>query len=269
MTYDALKVDRMGPVLKVALNRPEARNAMSPIMLAELERAFAEAREDPQIRVLVLTGSGGVFSAGGDFRNMQKSDAATSGNVDDTAASNRRFGTFLEMANAFPKALVTLVEGACMGGGVGLVAVSDWVIAERAAQIGTPEVTVGIVPAQITPFILDRIGGAHGRRLTCFGLRLSAEEAYRIGLVHEVAESPQDLHVRGAAAVNQLLRCAPAAFTATKALVRRSQREPLAETLDAASYMFANALAGEAKEGIGAFLEKRKPSWNSKIETLS
>lgn len=83
--------------------------------------------------------------------------------VEDTAASNRRFGTFLEMASVFPKALVTLVEGPCMGGGVGLVAVSDWVIAERGAQIGTPEVSIGIVPAQITPFILERIGSA--RRL--------------------------------------------------------------------------------------------------------
>ncbi len=268
MSYEALQVDRDGPVLKVALNRPEVRNAMSPTMLAELGQAFGEARDNPEIRALVLRGNGGTFSAGGDFRNMQKSDAARGAGTAETAACNRRFGTFLEMASAFPKALITLVEGACMGGGVGLVAVSDWVIAERKAQVGTPEVTVGIVPAQITPFIIDRIGTAHGRRLAAFGLRLSAEEAYRLGLVHEIAEDAVDLLHRGAAAVNQVLRCAPGALAQTKQLVRQSQREPLSPTLDAASHMFAGALAGEAKEGIGAFLEKRKPAWLGKIETL-
>ena len=268
MSYEALAVERDGPVLRVALNRPEVRNAMSPVMLAELAQAFGEARDNPEVRVLVLKGNGGTFSAGGDFRNMQKSEAARGAGVAETAARNRRFGTFLEMASVFPKALVTLVEGACMGGGVGLLAVSDWVIAERSAQIGTPEVTVGIVPAQITPFILERIGSAHGRRLTCFGLRLSAEEAFRLGLVHDLADGPQDLVARGVAAVNQVLRCAPSALAETKALVRRSQREPLSDVLDAASHMFAHALAGEAKEGIGAFLEKRKPAWVSKIETL-
>lgn len=90
----------------------------------------------------------------------------------------------------------------------------------------------------------------------------------RIGLVHEVADGPQDLVVRGVAAVNQVLRCAPGAVAETKALVRQSQHEPLGQSLDAASFMFANALASEAKEGIAAFLEKRKPAWAAKIEGL-
>lgn len=268
MPYETLLVERVGPVLKVTLNRPDVRNAMSPVMLAELGQAFAEARDDAQVRALVLMGAGGNFCAGGDFRNMQKSDAARGAGTADTAASNRRFGTFLEMASTFPKALITLVEGACMGGGVGLVAVSDWVIAERNAQIGTPEVTVGIVPAQITPFIIERIGTAHGRRLAAFGLRLSADEACHIGLVHELAGSRDDLIAKGVAAVNQVLRCAPAAVTETKVLVRKSEREPLGDALDAASHMFARSQAGDAKEGIGAFLEKRKPAWLTKIENL-
>lgn len=268
MPYEALLVERVGPVLKVTLNRPDVRNAMSPVMLAELGQAFAEARDDTQVRALVLMGAGGNFCAGGDFRNMQKSDAARGAGTADTAASNRRFGTFLEMASEFPKALITLIEGACMGGGVGLVAVSDWVIADRGAQIGTPEVSVGIVPAQITPFIIERIGTAHGRRLAAFGLRLSAEEAARIGLVHELADGRDDLLAKGIAAVNQVLRCAPAAVAETKVLVRKSEREPLGHALDAASHMFARSQAGDAKEGIGAFLEKRKPAWATKIETL-
>lgn len=268
MPYEALTVERAGPALKVTLNRPDVRNALSPDMMAELAQAFAEARDDTGIRALVLSGAGGNFCAGGDFRNMQKSDAARGVGTADTAASNRRFGTFLDEASRFPKALITLLEGACMGGGVGLVAVSDWVIAERTAQIGTPEVTVGIVPAQITPFIVARIGTAHGRRLAAFGLRLGAEEAARIGLVHELADGRDDLLAKGVAAVNQVLRCAPAAVAETKDLVRLSEREPLDATLDAASHMFARSQAGDAKEGIGAFLEKRKPAWFDKIGGL-
>ncbi len=177
-------------------------------------------------------------------------------------------GTFLEQADAFPKALILLVEGACMGGGVGLIAVADWVIAEKESKIGTPEVTVGIVPAQITPFIVQRIGSAHARRLTAFGLRLGADEALRIGLVHEVATNHGELMDKGTAAINQCLRCAPGALAETKKLVRASSREGLGAVLDDASHMFAAALAGDAKEGIRAFLEKRKPAWLKKIERI-
>ncbi|MBX9590721.1 MAG: enoyl-CoA hydratase/isomerase family protein [Hyphomonadaceae bacterium] len=224
MAYETLIVERDGPVMKVTLNRPDARNALSPQMLAELGQAFAQAREDEAVRVLVLIGAGGNFCAGGDFKGMQQSQAAQGGAMASTAASNRRFGAFLEQADAFPKALIALVEGACMGGGVGLVAVADWVIADSAAQIGTPEVTVGIVPAQITPFVVQRIGTAHARRLTAFGLRLTAQEAHRIGLVHEVAANHGEVLEMGAAAINQCLRCAPGAVAETKKLVRASAR---------------------------------------------
>ena len=135
--------------------------------------------------------------------------------------------------------VIALIEGAAMGGGVGLVAIADWAIAERSAQIGTPEVTVGLVPAQIAPFLVARIGYTQARRLASFGLRLGAEEALRIGLVHELADGRDDLLAKGAAAVNQVLRCAPEAVAETKKLVRASLREPLGPTLDAASHMFA------------------------------
>jgi isohexenylglutaconyl-CoA hydratase len=261
MTHETLLVERNGPVTKITLNRPEARNALSQQMMSELAQAFADAREDAGCRVLFLTGAGGNFSAGGDLKGMQKSEAAQSGSLDSTAASNRRFGAFLEQADTFPKAFIALVEGACMGGGVGLLAVADWVIATQDAKIGTPEVTVGILPAQITPFVAQRIGHAHARRLAAFGLRLDAAEAARIGLVHELAESHGDLLAKGTAAIGQCLRCAPDAVAATKALLRSAQTQPLGTTLDQASHLFAASLAGEAKEGIAAFRDKRKAAW--------
>ena len=156
-----------------------------------------------------------------------------------------------------------------MGGGVGLMAVADWVIAEKAAQIGTPEVTAGVVPAQITPFLVRRIGYAQARRLAACGLRLGANDAQRIGLVHELADGRDELAAKGVAAVNQALRCAPQAVAETKRLVRASLGErPLGPVLDQAAEMFAAALAGEAREGIRAFVEKRRPAWSERIEKI-
>jgi isohexenylglutaconyl-CoA hydratase len=269
MSYETLIVARDGPVLKVTFNRPEARNALSPTMVHELAQVLQEARDDAGVRVVVLMGAGGNFCAGGDLKGMEGRGAAAGADGETVAASNRRFGALLEMADALPKAVIALVEGAAMGGGVGLMAVADWVIAEKAAQIGTPEVTVGIVPAQITPFLVQRIGYAEARRLATFGLRLGAEEAQRVGLVHEVADGGADLAAKAVAAVNQCLRCAPQAVAETKRLVRASLPDrPLGPVLDQASEMFAAALDGEAREGIRAFVEKRRPAWVGKIEKL-
>ena len=156
-----------------------------------------------------------------------------------------------------------------MGGAVGLLAVADWVIADKGAQFGTPEVTVGIVPAQITPFLVQRIGYGATRRLATFGLRLGVEEAQHIGLVHEVADDREELAARAVVAVNQVLRCAPQAVAETKRLARASLGDQrLGPVLDEAAKMFAAALNGEAKEGIRAFVEKRRPAWVTKIEKL-
>ena len=269
MPAETILVERDGPVLKVILNRPEVRNALSPAMVSELADAFERAHDDAQVRVVVLMGAGSNFCAGGDLKGMNERGAsADAGSAASIAASNRRFGALLETIDALPKAVIALVEGATMGGGVGLLAVSDWAIAEQAAQIGTPEVTVGLVPAQIAPFVANRVGYTHARRMATFGLRLDAREALRIGLVHELADGHGELMQKGTAAVNQCLRCAPEAVAQTKRLVRASLREPLGPTLDGAAQTFAAALAGDAREGIGAFTEKRKPAWLEKIERL-
>jgi isohexenylglutaconyl-CoA hydratase len=129
-------------------------------------------------------------------------------------------------------------------------------------------VTVGLIPAQIAPFVVARIGHTQARRLANFGLRVSAEEALRLGLVHEIADGRDELAAKGVAAVNQCLRCSPQAFAETKRLVRASVREPLGSLLDEASHSFAAAFEGDAREGIRAFIDKRRPAWVSKVETL-
>jgi isohexenylglutaconyl-CoA hydratase len=272
MAHETLIVTRSGPVLKITLNRPEARNALSPTMVDELISVFSAAREDAEVRAVFLTGADGNFCAGGDLKGMkERSSAAAGGNHEAITGSNRRFGLLLERMSELPKALIVVVEGAAMGGGVGLIAVADWVIAEGSAQIGTPEVTVGLVPAQIAPFVLQRIGPGEAARLLTFGRRVDAVEAARIGLVHEVASSRADAFEKAVDAVNQCLRCGPEAMAETKVLLRLAQLGSDTHTavLDQASLMFAASLAGEAGEGIRAFIEKRKPAWAAKIETLT
>jgi isohexenylglutaconyl-CoA hydratase len=268
MTRETLIVEHQGPVLTVVINRPEASNALSPTMVRELTEVFAEAREDASIRAIVLRGKGGTFCAGGDLKGMERVDAEGDGGRQPAAPANRRFGALLELADSMPKAVIALIEGAAMGGGVGLVAIADWAIAEKNAQIGTPEVTVGLVPAQIAPFLAARIGDRQARRMASFGLRFGADEALRIGLVHELADGPDDLIAKGVRAVNQVLRCAPQALAETKMLVRACLSVPFSATLDAASHLFAAARAGEGREGIRAFLEKRNPGWVAKVEKL-
>jgi isohexenylglutaconyl-CoA hydratase len=268
MPTETILAERVGPVLKVTLNRPEVRNALSQTMVRELADAFQQARDDAEIRVVVLMGAGGNFCAGGDLKGMSERAAPAGDSDESIATSNRRFGALLETADTLPKAVIALIEGATMGGGVGLLSVSDWAIAERGAQIGTPEVTVGLVPAQIARFVVRRVGYTQARRMATYGLRLDAPEALRIGLVHELADGHGELMLRGAAAVNQCLRCAPDAVAETKRLIRASLHEPLGPTLDQAAHSFAAALASDAREGIRAFLEKRQPGWFKKVDRL-
>jgi isohexenylglutaconyl-CoA hydratase len=126
MSRQTLSVERKGPVLKIVLNRPEARNALSPVMVCELTELFQLAHDEAAIRAVVLSGAGGTFCAGGDLKGMERTDGESAGARRPSGASNRRFGALLELADALPKAVIALIEGAAMGGGVGLIAIADW-----------------------------------------------------------------------------------------------------------------------------------------------
>jgi isohexenylglutaconyl-CoA hydratase len=183
-------------------------------------------------------------------------------------AANRRYGALLELIDALPKAVVALVEGVAMGGGIGLLCVADWTIAEENTRMGIPEATLGLVPAQIAPFVVARVGLTQARRLATFGTRFTAVEALNLGFVHELAQGHDALRTKGVAAVNQCLSAAPGAVARTKSLLRRAHSEPLALLLDDAAQDFAAAIGGEAREGIAAFLAKRKPAWAARLTTL-
>lgn len=253
---DVILVEQQGPVLRLTLHRPARRNAMSLAMVEAVERVFAELPEG--VRVVVLRGAGGHFCSGGDVADMQS--AAQDGHSG-IVALNRRFGTVLQAVDACPAAVVAVCEGAVMGGGFGLACVADVTVAAPSARFRLPETSLGITPAQIAPFIVQRVGLSQARRLAVTGQTLGAAEAVRIGLAHEAPEAgavDELVH----ALLTRILRCEPGALAATKALVRRVGGQELRLVLDAAAEDFARlARRPEAAAGMMAMLTRQAPPW--------
>ena len=240
-------------VLHIPLHRPECRNAMSLQMVNELRTALAQL--DSQVRAVVISGAGGHFCAGADVK-----DLVTAG--DQLAALNRAFGALLQEVEAVSQVVIVVLQGAVLGGGFGLACVSDIAIADHKAQFGLPETSLGLLPAQIAPFVVKRIGLTQARRLALTAARFDGVEAERLGLVHFTESDPQALAQRLDALLGQVLQCAPKANARTKALLLASAQQPLGPLLDQAAQWFAEAVTGEEGiEGTQAFMQKRKPGW--------
>jgi isohexenylglutaconyl-CoA hydratase len=254
-----------GRILTLTLNRPEVRNAMSLAMVAELRLALHEAEQAGDVRAIVLRGAGGHFCAGADLKDMAAARVAGAQAEDGPqramAEVNARFG---ELCVAFAQtglAVIALVEGSVMGGGFGLACVADMVIAADSARFRLPETSLGVLPAQIAPFLVERLGYAEARRLAVTGGSLDAHEALALRLVHEV-HAAGALDAALARVLNDVLRCAPQAVAATKALMARARLHAPAGLVQEAAEAFARAATGpEGAEGTTAFLQKRPPAW--------
>lgn len=258
-----LALRQEGPVLHVTLNRPDSRNAMSLEMVRELATVFDRIEADRDIRAVVLRGAGGHFCAGGDIRDMAaaRSQKATA-DEDPFRDLNRAFGRLIQQVNEAPQVTITILEGAVMGGGFGLACVSDVAIASKSARFAMPETSLGIIPAQIAPFVVERIGLTQARRLALLGLKIDGTEALRLGVVHEVATDDAALATTLENTLAHLIRCAPQATAATKALLHQVNKVPMTELLDDAAQQFADAVRGnEGAEGTLAFMQKRAPAW--------
>lgn len=250
-------------ILTVTLNRPHKRNAMNDRLVSELIGIFSHIEVDRTIRAVVLRGSDGNFCAGGDISGMHDH---TEG--DQAAAEramwefNRSFGRMVTQVNRAPQVVIALLEGAVLGGGLGLACISDVAIADKNAKMGMPETGLGIIPAQIAPFVVARIGIAAARRLALLGDWVNGAEAKALGIAHYVTDDVDAMEAELASVLKRLGKTAPGANALTKKLllsVGAVEREVL---LDQAADWFAEALASaEGIEGTKAFIEKRKPSW--------
>ena len=256
-------VEQNGPILTVALNRPEVHNALTPTMIGALTAVFQTISSRDAVRVVVLTGNGRSFCAGADFAFM-RADA------DYTFVENVRDGEaifdLMLMIEQCPKPVVARVNGAAIGGGVGLISCCDIVLAVDRAKFGFSEARLGIVPAVISPFVLARIGAVNARELFLTGERFGAQQAQRIGLVnHVVAEV--DLDTAVAERVAQLLQAAPGAQSAAKDLIRHVTHKPKEAMRDYTAELIARLRAAEeGREGMSAFLQKRQPYWREETK---
>ena len=261
---DSIQLEQQGSILTLWLNRPESRNAMSLKMVTAIQQVFSQIADDVSIRAVILRGQGGHFCAGGDIKDMAGLgvEVANSGSLQAYVDFNRSFGAMIEQVDQAAQTVVAVLEGAVLGGGFGLACVSDIAISRDTAQFGLPETGLGILPAQIAPFVVKRIGLTQARRLALLGLRFDGKTALDLGVVHQVASNETELEQQLEQTIQQIKRAAPLASRATKALLHRTLNEPLDQLLDDAAQQFADAVAGaEGQEGTMAFIQKRNPSW--------
>lgn len=257
-----LSLEREGSDLTVWLDRPEAKNALSAQMADELSRVLEAVHDDRSLRTLTLRGRGGVFCAGGDIKGFKSELQGNSPDPVAVARGNREFGELMLKLNEQPQVVIILVEGAAIGGGLGLACVGDVTIVTREARFQLSETSLGIPPAQIAPFVADRIGLTQARRLMLTGARFEGQEALRLGIGQLLAEDGEDLEQKHRDLLEQIRRCAPGANATTKRILFEATRRPRAEALDFAARGFSDCmLSDEGREGVKAFIEKRRPAW--------
>lgn len=249
-----------GNVLTIALDRPAQHNALTPALIAELTAVFNGLARREDVRVVVLTGHGRSFCAGADLAAMR---AAADYTEEQNLADAQAIFDLMAAIDRCPRPVVGRINGAAIGGGVGLVSCCDIAVTVERATFAFSEVRLGIIPAVISPFVLARIGPAHARELFLTGERFDARHAQAIGLVHHVvAEEELDEAVAGRVA--HLLQAAPGAQAAAKELIRAVAYQPKEAMRDYTTGLIARQRAGaEGREGLSAFLERRKPWWQA------
>jgi methylglutaconyl-CoA hydratase len=248
-------------VAHVWLNRPDLRNAMNDVLIAELHRAIAEAIADPEVRAILLAGRGKAFCAGGDLGWMKTAKAMS---ADDARKDSVKLAVVLRQLYESPKPVVARVQGPAFAGGMGLVAAADIAIAASEAKFCLSEVKLGLIPAMISPYVIKAMGEPNARRYMLTAEVIDAPEALRIGFVHEVVAA-QDLDDKVNAILEHLVQASPNALNETKRLIRDVVTMPIGDAVmnETAARIAKVRASDDALEGIAAFFEKRKPRWVS------
>ncbi len=258
-----IRLEQRQSALFATLDRAKAKNALSAAMVEGVIELCDHLSSREDIRALVLRGAGGAFCAGGDIKEFGASLMAPEpapGGPDPIAAGNRRFGVMMSTLDALPQTFVCAVEGPAFGGAMGILSVADVVIAAPSALFSLSETTLGLVPAQIGPFVVRKIGLFNARRLALTGARFGVEEAVRIGLVSHTCPAG-GLDAITMEVLSAVGRCGPRANAATKALFSDAGGRIDPEMLDRAAMDFARALRTEGRAGAGAFALKQDPPW--------
>jgi isohexenylglutaconyl-CoA hydratase len=257
-----LFIRRDGPVVRAILNRPARRNAMSEALVAELDTLLAALRTDATARILVISGAGGHFCAGLDLTEVGAPETPEQ-KLASQLERNRRTGARFQAISDLPQVVIAAIEGSAFAGGLGFVCAADIALAAGSARFCAPEVRRGLVPAQILPWLVRRVGRSEAARLCLQGNVMEAAEAERIGLVHALAPDAAGLEALVAATVADILEGAPGALAETKALIAALGATVPPAYAEAGAQAFARRAASpEAEEGIASFKARRKPSWS-------
>lgn len=258
MNLERLELEIDDDVARLWLSRPEVRNAFDGRMVTELRTVLDELATSSSVRVVVVGGRGEVFSAGADLEWMK--EQAGFGREENLREAREMADVFSALAS-LPKPVVARVQGAALGGGVGLVAACDIAVAAEGTRFGFPEVRLGLIPAVISPHVLRKIGESAAREYFLTGERFEAERAREIGLVRAVVPAPS-LDAAVEARVEELRQAGPGAVAEAKALIRAVAGRGLDDVLNETAERIAAVRASpEGQEGLRAFLEKRKPDW--------
>ncbi|PCJ96591.1 MAG: gamma-carboxygeranoyl-CoA hydratase [Zetaproteobacteria bacterium] len=263
MSDDIVVLEIEDGVATVTLNRRDVHNAFDEAMIARLSAIFDELAGRNDVLAVVLCGAGKSFSAGADMNWMKRAADSTE---EQNKADALLLAGMLNKLNNLPKVTIACVRGVALGGGMGLVSCCDIVIADDSAKFGLSEVKLGLIPATIGPYVLAAIGPRHMRRYAQTGERFGVEEAHRIGLVHIVADRPEGMPYKLHMIIKEVQANGPKAMAASKTLCldlmgREINQDLIDETADRISVTRAG---DEAKEGLSAFLEKRKPEYTNK-----
>jgi len=254
-----LRVQQDGPAARLTLNRPEVRNAFNDELVERVTRAARTLARPGPSRVVILEGAGQVFCAGADLKWMSRMVAYSR---EENMLDASRVAIMFQALDTLPLPVVARVQGAALGGGAGLAAVADVVVAAEDAVFGFTEVKLGILPAVISPYVLAKIGRSTARHLFLTGERFSAARAREVGLVHHVVPAA-DLDATVDRVVRDLLTSSPSAIAATKELLRLIACESTDNVIGVTSEAIAEQrVSPEGQEGMRAFLEKRKPDWS-------
>jgi len=256
--YTTLKLTFDDRIATLTLSRAEKRNAISHLLIDEFLAALQEV-EHSSAQVLIVAAEGKAFCAGMDLEDLQ---ALVTQTAEENHRHSQRIATLFRSLYDFPKTTIAAVNGAAIAGGAGLAMLCDFTLAATAASFGYTEVRIGFVPAVVSAFLIRQVGEKHARELLLTGRIISADEAYRMGLVNEVME-PAYLQAGARRLAEELLENSPASLRATKALLREYAKDKLER--DIRSGMEANAsirMSADFEEGVRSFLERRKPRWS-------
>jgi methylglutaconyl-CoA hydratase len=258
MTYIATELD--GPIAIVTLNRPDKHNAFDDALIAELTAQLKAVDEIPAARVVILSATGASFSAGADLNWMKRMAAYSEA---ENEADANGLAELMKTLHGLSKPTIARVQGAAYGGGVGLVACCDMAVGTHNAAFSLSEVRLGLIPAVISPYVVAAIGERAAHRYFLTAERFDAGEAYRLGLLSELANDDDEMDLKIEALVAAILAGGPRAITEAKRLIDAVANTPLSNALiaDTAARIARVRVSAEGQEGVRAFLEKRKPSW--------